>query len=231
MTRDSIASFVTNKLGITDSTSVTRCNESIQQRFQMIYDMELWKDTLRLVTGLTVDTTGVFSFPASIDRIISVRSTGDTLMSQADAPFLMQFDPTIFERTGTTPLAFDEFLDTTDSFNKKLRVWPIPNAASSPVAIILVGKMTCPTLAGSDSPSTYLRSIDNCLIAYVTGDMLDRMRQAGKSQLKFQEAAALVEIMRNLENRQSARQPVILPDIEPIQQMGTFSDNWFMAKG
>lgn len=226
MTRDDIVSFACNKLGVTDATSTSRCNDFVQRRFQMIYDMESWRDTLKLVTGLSVDTTGVLNLPSNIDRVLGIRSTGDHALDPVDSVFLMKYDPTIFERTGD-PLAFEEFSDSSSSFAKKIRVWPIP---TSTTALILVGKMSCPTLGASDSPSTFIRNIDNCLVAYSQGDMLQRMRQYGKAQQLYQEAASLLEVMRGVENQQAARQWIIIPDAEAIDSLGPVTGDWFFSK-
>jgi hypothetical protein len=226
MTRDEISSFVTNKLGVSDSTSVTRCNDFIQRRFQMIYDADLWKDTPKANIATTVDTTGILAYPAGIDRIIRVRSHGDHALIPVTSDFLIGYDPTIFERTGD-PVYYEEYNDSTASYAKKIRVFPIPSSSISPVSLLIVGKMTCPTLAGSDSPSTYVRGIDNCLCAYTQGDMLQRLRQYTKANALYQEAGALLQEMRDVENKQAEKQVVITPDVEPYYDPRGYISGYF----
>jgi len=64
----------------------------------------------------------------------------------------------------------------------------------------------------TDEDGPLLRGSDNCLIAYATGDMLERGRQYGKASMKFQEAGALLQQMISVDQAQSAGLMRIIPE-------------------
>lgn len=65
----------------------------------------------------------------------------------------------------------------------------------------------------SDEDGPMLRGSDNCLIAYATGDMLERGRQYGKAQLKFQEGGAMLQQMISVDVAQSAGVMRLIPEV------------------
>jgi hypothetical protein len=184
----------------------------------MLWDAELWRDSLALVAS-QVGATGVFTFPDGIERIVAIRSTGNHILDPVDSPYIMQISPGMFEQTGD-PLGFEEYTDKTDG-KRKARVFPTPTSAT---ALLIVGKRTLVPLNGSDTP--VLRGIDNALIAFVQSDMLEKQRQYGKAQAKVQEGAAMLDQMRKLENEQSARQSRVVPFTEP--DANEYDSDWFL---
>ena len=79
------------------------------------------------------------------------------------------------------------------------------------VPLVVLGKRRIrPMRHDSDEPQ--IRNIDNALIAYVTGDMLERSRQYGKAQIKNAEGVQLVQVAQNVERSQSAATAVIQPN-------------------
>jgi hypothetical protein len=50
-----------------------------------------------------------------------------------------------------------------------------------------------------------------CLLAFVTADLYEYMRQLAKSQAKLQEAAALLERMKSVETGQRSRSAMLIP--------------------
>jgi hypothetical protein len=50
-----------------------------------------------------------------------------------------------------------------------------------------------------------------CLLAFVTADLYEYMRQLAKSQAKLQEAAALLERMKSVEIGQRSRSAMLIP--------------------
>jgi hypothetical protein len=210
MTLAEYSTFVTNKLGQFDALSVSLCKEFAKARYKMIWDAYLWRDTQALITGLAADTTGVMLFPAGVERIIAIRASRTHILTQADSPMLMQLDPTVFERTGE-PVAFEDFTDTADGNKLKLRLYPVPQAS---IEITLAGKRALIPLVNNDD-RPIIRNVDNALIAFVQGDMLQRARQYGKAKEAFAEAGALLQSIQNLETQQSARVQRVIPEVEP----------------
>ena len=84
--------------------------------------------------------------------------------------------------------------------------------ASSPVNLYIVGKKKIQPMV-SDYDTPMVAGIDNVLIHFATGDMLKRSRQFGKAQLEIQQANALMQVARDQENNQSAKEVRLIPDV------------------
>jgi hypothetical protein len=207
--------FITPKVGQTDTVSRGLCREFIKHRYRMIYDMRNWKDALVLKTGLSVTTTGVMDYPADVERIVAIRSTGTHMLTPTDSAFIMLQDPALFEQTGD-PLSWEDYYEPSASQDNpgagthKIRVFPTPQVTT---AIILQGKRIFDQLV-QDSDSPALRNIDQALIAFGTADMLQRQRQYAKAQAVLQEAAAALDGMVRAETERAGHQVRVVPYTE-----------------
>lgn len=72
-----------------------------------------------------------------------------------------------------------------------------------------------------DTDGPMIRGIDNALLAFAMGDMLERSRQYAKAQVKTNEGTGLLTVARDLEIQQSAHQCCIVPQV--AQEAG---DGW-----
>ena len=197
MDLDGFTTHICSKIGETDSTSRSLCAGYVQRRYQMLYDRYPWRDSLTTVAAASVASQTSVDLPAGIDRVVSIRYGGDHFLDPIDDNFLVQADPTIFERIGI-PLYYREYTDSADN-SKKIQLYPTP---STDGALLIVGKRTAPPLViGTDVP--ILRNIDNCLLAYAHYDMLHRMRQYGKAQVILDEATKLYAEAEALEKAQT----------------------------
>lgn len=87
----------------------------------------------------------------------------------------------------------------------------------------LVGKRKLqPMVLDTDSPM--VRGIDNALLAFAQGDMLERSRQYQKAAAKNTEGSALIEGARDLERNQSAKDSRILPLV--YREEGEWVGQW-----
>lgn len=84
--------------------------------------------------------------------------------------------------------------------------------AASPVNLYIVGKKKIKPMV-SDYDTPMVAGIDNVLIHFATGDMLKRSRQFGKAQLEIQQANGLMQVARDQENNQSAKEVRLIPDV------------------
>ena len=93
----------------------------------------------------------------------------------------------------------------------RLRMNLVPEyVVGETVNLIVVGKKRLrPMRDDNDEPQ--IRGIDNALIAYAEGDMLERGRQFGKAQIKYGEASSLLDVVRDLERGQSGAVSVLQP--------------------
>lgn len=98
--------------------------------------------------------------------------------------------------------------DTASPSYQRVRIFQIPSAA---LTLNVLGKMPVSPLT-YDQEVPQIRNIDNCLIAFVCGDLLQRARQYGKAQVMYQEGAALLKELANLETVQAANHTQFIPD-------------------
>ncbi len=199
MTRDQIVSLVTSTVGQTDTTSVTLCNSYVQQAYQMVWNAELWQDTVDIDTSATI-TVGVntFSLPSGFERVVSIQAlSGGVPVSKLEpvtSTFILETDPTALTTNGV-PAKYEEF---NSSGTKKVRIFP---KADGTYAFTMSAKRSCPTLSGSDSLA--IRNVDNAVIALATADMYTRMRQLGKAGEMAKKAGAFLDEARAIEKEQS----------------------------
>src|SRR5258708_199942 len=81
-------------------------------------------------------------------------------------------------------------------------------------------KMRCPDvnfLLTTDAP--VIRHLEDALIAYTQACMLERQRQYSKANMKKQEAMALVEEAKNVQQQQSEHYEAITPDVYDFTNM------------
>ena len=233
MTLSELADQITTKLSDTDSASVVTCKKFINNRYRMVWESQLWTQTLGVVSASvsandeTVTLSGdptIFYYPTStttastaprLDFVVAAKFTetgkdeGHEISGQNWIQFF-QLDPNIWNNTAdrrTTPVNFTP-LPKDASGNCRIKPIPTPNAAGTVYAL---GKLKNTDLGDSDSP--VIPGVDNVLLAYAEGDMLERSMQYSKAQLKFTEATTLLQISRELDNVQQNKVSVIVPDV------------------
>lgn len=228
MTLSQLAGFITTKLSDTDAASVAACKEFINRRYDMLWDASLWTESLGISTKavaagdatVTVDGAPSITFfqsasPPStfIDFPVAIRFT-ETGSDEGyditgnDWMTFFQLDPNIWNTVESRRARPSNFINLPKDGSGYCRFKPVPVPASAGEAYIL-GKLKWVALGDSDSPC--LRGADNALLALAEGDMLERARQYGKAQTKFTEAAAHVQIMRDIEKGQQQSMSTITP--------------------
>jgi hypothetical protein len=78
-----LASYVCSKVRATDANSIALCKSYLSARFQMIWDSELWRDSLVFVTttldpanannNFGLDSQGIWLLPPIADKVVAVR--------------------------------------------------------------------------------------------------------------------------------------------------------------
>jgi hypothetical protein len=203
MSLQDLASFVCAKVGQYDSVAIALCRSYIQARYRMIWDEFFWRDTQMTATATLAAGGQTFAYPVGMERIVTLRGSGE-LLDPVDETFLLEVSPTMLDSTKPestgVPLFYSEFPDPANLYSKLVRIYPTPNVPLT--TFYLFGKRVCDGMPNTTSISI-IRNIDNALIAYATGDMLERLRQYAKAQAKFQEAIALLEKAKALETQQA----------------------------
>lgn len=218
MTFLQIYTEVCNTVGQTDSTSIARAKAYVQNAFQMIYDSRNWRDAMKNTTVTLVSGAPSIGFPTGIDRIVGINintSGSEHLLVPIDSPLAFQLNASINATSGL-PMAYEDYSDPdaprlgTGEVARKVRFYPTPDQNYTG---LLIGKRILANLSG-DSDLPILRNVDNAIIAYATGKMLERQRKRGAAQAKYQEASALLGSLVRQETEQSGNLPRIIPDVE-----------------
>ncbi len=228
MTLAQLASFITTKLSDTDAASVAVCKEFLNRRYQMLWDSSLWTESLGISTkavaagdtAVTVDgapsitffqsvsaPTTFVDFPVAIRFTESGQDDGFDIAGN-DWPTFFQLDPNVWNDVSQRRARPSNFINLPKDGSGYCRFRPVPVPQAAGEAYVL-GKLKWVALGDSDSPC--LRGADNALLAMAEGDMLERARQYGKAQTKFTEAAAQVQIMRDIEKGQQQSMSSITP--------------------
>jgi hypothetical protein len=200
MTRDQIVTLVTGTVGQTDAASVSLCNSYVQQAYEMVWNAELWRDSVTIDTSASVaQGTNTFNLPSGYDRIVSIQLLSGGVpvgfLDPTTSTFILQTEPTALTSQGV-PTKYEEFVHTDGT--KKVRLFPVPNAAYT---LTISGKRTCPTLGASDS--LQIRNVDNAVVSLAIADMWTRLRQLGKAAEMAKKAGAYLDEARNIEKTQS----------------------------
>jgi len=194
----------------------------------MVYESALWTESLGVSTkavsaqDTTVTLDGAPSvtfyqsgsapstfidFPVAL-RFTETGQTDGTELPVGDWMSFFQLDPNQWENVSTrraTPTGAIN-LPKDGSGYARLKLVPVPQTAGT---LYVLGKLKWVELSDSDTPC--LRGIDNALLAFAEGDMLERGRQYAKAQAKYAEAGAHLEIMRDIEKGQQQSISNIVP--------------------
>lgn len=199
----SIVQFVCNKVSKTDTFSQARCTEYVLARHKMIYESFDWKASQALVSK-TISagggTTTSLSVP-EVHHVLSVRLDGK-LLDPVTPSFIFDREVTETDEvlTAGTPRYYEEFLDLT-SQTRSLRFFPPLADDGNSHTVLLLGKT--PYQDSWTSPA--IPATENALLAYATGDMWEYIHEVGKAQAKFQEAAQLLDVAKQLDTPGSQR--------------------------
>lgn len=105
-----MASYVSGKIRQTDEDSVSQCKAYLRARDEMIYNGELWRESLyQLDITLEPETNalhaaGIYALPQIADRIIAARTNDYQLTAELQETFFRQ-DYDLFTNSGE-PVAF-----------------------------------------------------------------------------------------------------------------------------
>lgn len=183
--------------GQNDDTTKAILRRAVNRRYKKVCDSFPWRD-LEQTALASVGTGGIIDLPQHMDRVVSIRSDGDTFLDPVSVSELTQIDPEIFERSGK-PIYYREYFDGS---SRRIEVFPKP---AEDVPLFIAGKRTPDDLV-NDVDTPIVRGISNVLVAYGYHDMLRRQRQAEKAKEVLAEAVGLETAAQNLETQQ-ANQP------------------------
>jgi len=146
-------------------------------------------------------------FPVAIKFTETGKDDGVDILNENWMTFF-QIDPNAWENISTRRANPTNFINLPKDGSGNCRVKPVP-VPSTAGTLFVLGKLNWVALGDSDTPT--MNGIDNALLAFAEGDMLERSRQYGKAQVKFTEAASHIGIMRDMETGQKQNIGRIIP--------------------
>jgi len=233
MTLTELADQITTKMSDTDSASVTTCKKFINNRYRMMFEASLWTNSMGVVSTAVAaedviitlsDDPSIFYYPTSsttassapkLDFIVAVRFTetgkadGLECVGGSWVQFF-QLDPNMWNNTTQRRATPQNFVPLPPDASGNCRIKPVATPKSAGTLYAL-GKLKFTEMGDSDSP--VINGAENALLAYAEGDMLERAMQYQKGQLKFTEAANLLQICRDLDNVQQDKTSFIIPTV------------------
>jgi len=214
MTKSDIAQFVADKLQKSDAGSITLLKRFVDQRYDMIWNSGLWRETLGTTSySVAIDANEVTLSSTVHFPVSAAWDNNEIAPTNLDTVF--RIDPELLSQSGT-PVQF-LVLPNDSSGNAVIQLIKKPDTAKT---LLVLGKLKVVALTDSDSPK--INGIDNALIAFVEGDMLQHTRQYGKAQVMQQEAAAQLAVCRDLETSQSAKISKLVPEMLAVWDVGDF---------
>lgn len=193
MTLQEMANDIVSTVGQFDAVSLDICKTKLRKRYQLVWDSYFWRDSQAVNLVSLSAHANTFNLPSGMERLVTIGNSDGVFLDPVDGSFIIEAAPGTLASDGT-PQYYTESLRT-------VTVFPSPD---QPIDLSLFGKKVCPGFV-SDDDTSVLRNCDNAIIAFAHADMLERMRQRGSAQAKFQEANALLEEAKSVERDQANR--------------------------
>lgn len=218
MTRAEIISYVTAKLGITDSAAQTQAGTFLDMRHGMIWNDADWRQaryqqSLAVTAGTQDYTLDVsFEFPkvARWDGAYDVPIINDVTA--------LTKNPTGYDTSG--PVLGIIPLARTAAGACQIRLLQVPTVNGT---LLVIGKKKLTTLASGDTPP--IPGEDMALCEFVMGDLYEWLRQFDKATHFFTKGGFLLEKMKELETAQAGELRQIIPHVQMLEGEGTYYDS------
>lgn len=290
MTLSEMKTIVCAKVAKTDTNALSLCSTFLKARHRKLYDHALWRDSIVMASGSVTAGTSEVILTDAIQQLLALKVGDYSFLEPTTATQLLQLDPNIFDRTGTTvtyremtpvattasPAGKLAFVSTSGSDNSTLTVrgdyngtmvretvtlngtsqvlttndwttvetvskletvgtitiknesgttlgtlWPeetsrplvrikLHETPSAATTYLAAGKRRFVQMV-NDSDSPMLDVLEEVLMDFAHGDMLEYMRQYAKAQSKFGEALAGLQKLTDNELQQNAHMIRIVP--------------------
>lgn len=188
-------------------------------------------EVINLDTYVTSTYSSFLSNTMYLDVPIAIRFTvtGDSdglELPAAEWASFFQLDPNVWNNVDSRRATPGNFINLSrlindgtttygDSGIPRIKLVPTPDQAGT---LFILGKRQSPMRQyGEDTTISNnqifeIRGIENALMAFTEGDLLEYSRQYGKAQAKFAEGSAHVGTMKDLERGQQQQISRIIPD-------------------
>lgn len=211
-----IVSYTTAQLGIDDLTARDRAATIARARWSMIWNHSMWRQSRHVDTVAVAASQAEVVLPALFDLVHAVRLGADQTLEAVLDTDALWLDPGARDHPGHT--AAFAVLGKSEAGAVRLHLLRPPQQATT---LLVMGKRAAPALAVDTDAPVGLPGVDECLCAFVLGDLHRWIRQHGKAQGYFQEANALLAKMVEIETAQNAGARRVIPY---VQQQETCAD-------
>lgn len=209
MTKGDIKTYATAKLGIADATALAQADTFAMARWAMIWNAALWRQSRYQTTQSVAAGTQDVALDPLFEFVTAARwADAQELLPMQDWSAFAA-DPAGYGTAGS-PVSFIP-LPKTSAGLAQIRLTRIPETAQN---LLVLGKRKVPALT-TDADAPLIPGVDECLVAFVMGDLYQWLRQLGRAQVFFEEGAALLGRMVEIETAQTSE----IRRIIPIEQM------------
>lgn len=213
-----LATFVSNKMSQNDSVSISQIKEFIKNRYKMIWEECIWKESKQYYSQtVSIGATDI-SLNSNLELITDV-IWYNTPLFNIEPEILFRARPN-WQTLSGKPIYYIN--RPKSSGNCVIRFDVMPDTQQT---VYYCGKLVFTPLV-NDTDTPLLSGIDNCLLSFAEADCLEYIRQFGTAQTKLQEAISMFNKMLDIERNQTTKilqiQPVIndwsLPKLVPTTQ-------------
>jgi hypothetical protein len=211
MTLADIKDYCAGKLGLDDTLTKDKAGEFARARWRMLWNNQLWRQTRHVDTISVAAGLQEVTLPAEFGFALAIRWGDSRLLTATLDLSALAKDPGGWALPGDV-LGFSLMPRSADG-RARIRLHRVPSTAGT---LLVIGKRTCiELLADTDTP--LLTGSDECLCAFVMGDLYQWMRQLGKAQAFFQEANAHLAKMVEIETAQTTESRQLTPEVQQLE--------------
>lgn len=222
MTLAEIKNFCSTKLGMTDTATKTVAGTFANARWKMIWNAQPWRQS-RWQASITVPAGQQdVALGTEFEFVTAARWKGNNELQPISDLTAFSLNPAGYDQAGT-PLGFAQIGKTTGGL-VQIRLFQIPTETQT---LLVIGKRKCIELM-IDTDTPLIPGIDECLQAFVMGDLYQWIRQFSKAQTCYEEANLLLAKMVEIETAQTSEVRRIIPTVEAISGDGGYAGpNYF----
>lgn len=211
MTLADIKEYCAGKLGLDDVHTKDQAGVYARNRWRMLWNNQLWRQTRHVDTISVPAGTQEITLPVEFEFALAVRWGDSRLLTATLDISALAMDPAGWSLPGAV-MGFS-LMPRTSEGRARIRLHRVPDQAGT---LLVIGKRTCIELV-ADTDTPLLTGADECLCAFVMGDLYQWMRQLGKAQVFFQEANALLAKMVEIETAQPTESRQLTPEVQQLE--------------
>lgn len=216
-----IKDYTAAMIGISDTATKAQAGEFAKARWRMIWNSQPWRQARWQQTVAVSSGTQDVTLESQFEFVTHCRWNGTVELTPITDGTAMAANPQGFDQAGAVG-SFAQ-LGKNSSGDVVVRLFGIPNESKN---LLVLGKRKCVELS-ADGDTPLLPGVDECLIAYTLGDLYQWLRQMTKAGALYQEGAAHLAKMVEIEKEQSAGIVRVIPY---VQELETEPDNsWLLG--